>query len=363
MAHIRKIGKSYQIQYYLNGRKRYKQLPPNTPRAAVEAEKKKLEADLALHKAGIKRFTEHDRKPEFLSVAELADLVLEARQHEVARETIDRNRYAMQLFMEVIGFDTLVSELKPSHLDRFVKARFEAMQVFYQQRGRHFNEDRVKRGINKDLENIRTVFQAAVKKEILPEKLCLKIEKLKVDRQRLPNVLTSGEIERIAGHLQGEAWLAFWIIRYTGARRSEIARKSLGDDRGLKWKHIDFERNTIRLYAKKKEKRVPMHQKLCELLLARKAELRESFDSNAHVISLVRETLSDYFARAIAQAGIDKPGAVHILRHTAATSLLESGANIREVQEFLGHASITTTEIYTHVVQDRLESAVNRAFA
>ena len=63
-----------------------------------------------------------------------------------------------------------------------------------------------------------------------------------------------------------------------------------------------------------------------------------------------------------AKAGVDKPGAVHILRHTAATALLEAGANIREVQEFLGHSQLSTTEIYTHIVQEKLDSAVLRAF-
>jgi integrase len=210
------------------------------------------------------------------------------------------------------------------------------------------------------MENIRTVFQAAINKGMIPRDWIPRIEKFKVDRHRLPAVLDESEI--IANQLEGEARLAFWIIRYTGARRGEIARKKIGDERGLKWKHIDWMRNKIRLYAKKKEKLVPMHPNLRRLLLARKSELGEKFDPEAHVISLMRDTLSDYFARAMEKAGVDKPGAVHILRHTAATAMLETGTNIREVQEFLGHSSITTTEIYTHVVQEKLESAVLRAF-
>ena len=81
-----------------------------------------------------------------------------------------------------------------------------------------------------------------------------------------------------------------------------------------------------------------------------------------HVIGCVRDTLTEYFRRAMNKAGIDKAVAVHILRHSAATALLESGANIREVQEWLGYASITTTEIYTHVQQERIKAVVERAF-
>lgn len=203
----------------------------------------------------------------------------------------------------------------------------------------------------------------AVKKGLMPAQYLPKIEKLKVDRRRLPSFLNGEEINRMAAHLEGEALLAFWILRYSAARRGEIARKFLGDERGLKWKHVDWAGNRIRFYGKKKERLVPMHPKLREMLLERKNALGLSAQAEAHVISLVRDTLSDYFARARSQAGINKPGAVHILRHPAATTMLESGANIREIQTLLGHSSIAVTEIYTHVVQEKLESAVARAFA
>ena len=69
------------------------------------------------------------------------------------------------------------------------------------------------------------------------------------------------------------------------------------------------------------------------------------------------DTLTVYFWEAI-----KKRGAVHILRHTAATALLDAGANLREVQEFLGHSRVTTTEIYTHISKEKLKSKVDQAF-
>ena len=184
-----------------------------------------------------------------------------------------------------------------------------------------------------------------------------------VDRQRLPKILSDDEIINTSTHLEGEALLAFWIIRYTGARRGEIARKTLNDERGLKWKHINWNKRRIRLYAKKKEKLVPMHDKLRDILLARKGQLADNFNPEDHVIHFVRDTLTEKFKGAMKKAGIDKPGvAVHVLRHTAATKLLESGADIRDVQEFLGHSSITTTEIYTHIDMEKLKEKINKAF-
>ena len=60
------------------------------------------------------------------------------------------------------------------------------------------------------------------------------------------------------------------------------------------------------------------------------------------------------------QAGIAKKVSPHTFRHSFATHLVEGGADLRAVQEMLGHASITTTEIYTHLDQDYLKSTINQ---
>jgi len=122
-------------------------------------------------------------------------------------------------------------------------------------------------------------------------------------------------------------------------------------------------KDQIQLYAKKKEKLVPMHDKLRNILFESKEKLGFTFNPEDHVIHFVRDTLTEKFKEAMKKAEIDKPGvAVHVLRHTAATKLLEAGADIREVQEFLGHSSITTTEIYTHISKDKLKERVSKAF-
>ena len=121
-------------------------------------------------------------------------------------------------------------------------------------------------------------------------------------------------------------------------------------------------RNVVRLYAKKKERLIPLHPKVRKLLLDRKAELGAYFYPDDHIIRYVGPTLTAWFKEAMKNAGIDKPGSVHILRHTAATKILRASKNIRTTQEFMGHSKITTTEIYTHVIDGEVDKAVKEAF-
>ena len=67
--------------------------------------------------------------------------------------------------------------------------------------------------------------------------------------------------------------------------------------------------------------------------------------------------------RAALEAGVDKQISPHTLRHSYATHLLEGGANIRQVQELLGHESISTTEVYTHLDRTHLRRVVEDGFS
>jgi integrase/recombinase XerC len=153
------------------------------------------------------------------------------------------------------------------------------------------------------------------------------------------------------------------LLYATGARVSEIC--------GLDFEDLDFHRNTIRVLGKgNKERMIPMgapsvkalntYINDARALLANEKSERALFlgargkriDQRA-VRTIVYEALS-------ALEGVERMGP-HALRHSAATHLLEGGADLRTVQEILGHASLATTQIYTHVSTDRLRQAFKQA--
>jgi len=137
--------------------------------------------------------------------------------------------------------------------------------------------------------------------------------------------------------------LVLALLYYAGLRLSEV--------RNLKWEDIDFEREVIHVKQAKgeKERVVFLHKKLKELLM--KYGIKKSG------IVLVSDRWKRYNERTIQQivknaarkAGIKKKVTPHTLRHSFATHLLEARADIRYIQQLLGHKSLRTTQIYTHV--------------
>lgn len=143
---------------------------------------------------------------------------------------------------------------------------------------------------------------------------------------------------------------------YSGLRISEL--------RGLDRDDVDFEAGTIHVRRGKggTARLLPLHPVAAHAI---RGYLRVREDEEAPLfMSRLRNRLStrsiQELVHAVARAaGITKHISAHKLRHTFATHLLERGADLRTIQELLGHASIATTQIYTHVVQAQKKRAVD----
>jgi integrase/recombinase XerC len=153
------------------------------------------------------------------------------------------------------------------------------------------------------------------------------------------------------------------VLYGSGIRISELVGLDLGD--------IDRQRSTIKVMGKgSKERIVPIGQPALTAvdnwINNARAELVSQSSGSALFIGSRGKRIDQRVARSVVyQAmeaiGSDKKLGPHTLRHSAATHLLEGGADLRTVQEILGHSSLATTQIYTHVSQERIKKAYEQA--
>jgi len=184
--------------------------------------------------------------------------------------------------------------------------------------------------------------------------------------RHLPQVLSTAEIDSILATIdlstpQGHRNRAILEVMYScGLRVSEAA--------GLRLSDLFMEDDIVRVTGKgDKQRLVPLspEAKKCILLYLPQRALGR-IDKKAEDVlflnkfgrALSRVMIFNVLREAAAAAGIDREISPHTLRHSFATHLLAGGADIRQVQELLGHSSVTTTEIYTHLDRSQLERSV-----
>lgn len=169
----------------------------------------------------------------------------------------------------------------------------------------------------------------------------------------LPNVLSKEEVQRLLTALDNQKHVAMLVVIYAcGLRRGELLK--------LKPTDILSERGLIHIRAAKgkKDRVVPVPAEVVQMLRDYYLVYRPKvwlFEGTIAGEVYSERSLQAVFHQALAKAKISKPATLHWLRHSYATHLLESGTDLRYIQEMLGHNSSRTTEIYTHVSRRRIE--------
>ena len=187
--------------------------------------------------------------------------------------------------------------------------------------------------------------------------------------QKLPRVLSVAEVDDLLAQprisepagLRDKAMLE--LLYATGVRVTELVSLNL--------EHINLENGFIRCYGKgSKERIVPLGDVavrfLGEYLARGRSKLTAGGKTDALCVNhrgnrLTRQGFWKIIKKYALMAGISRQIAPHTLRHSFATHLLENGADLRSVQEMLGHADIGTTQIYTHLTSKRVREVYDRS--
>jgi integrase/recombinase XerD len=201
---------------------------------------------------------------------------------------------------------------------------------------------------NQIVNAIKLFFRIMEKKTIDPDL----IHRPKREK-KLPNVLSKEEVKTLlesTSNLKHKTMLS--LIYACGLRRSELLHLKLND--------VDSKRNIliIRQSKNKKDRITPLSNKVLEMLRMYYSLYKPEkwlFEGHLKGEKYSEQSLQSVMKLALNRSKIDKPVSLHWLRHSYATHLLESGTDLRFIQELLGHSSSKTTEIYTHVSTKSLQ--------
>jgi integrase/recombinase XerD len=205
---------------------------------------------------------------------------------------------------------------------------------------------------------IRTFFKWLAKENVLLSNPASELELPKLEKRLPKHVLSVGEVEQVLNSIDladplGMRDRAMVETLYsTGMRRSELLHLAVVD--------LDTERGTLFIRQGKgaKDRMVPVGERAIRWIEKYQRELRPALvvapDPGTLFLTNYGEPftpgrLTQLVGRIVRGAGIGKTGACHLFRHTMATLMLEHGADVRFIQQMLGHARLTSTEIYTQV--------------
>lgn len=188
------------------------------------------------------------------------------------------------------------------------------------------------------------------------------------DEKKLPDFLTFNEIEQMLDCLdeQDEVMLrdkAIISIMYaSGLRLQEVSTLLLVN--------VDFSNSYLKVLGKgNKERIVPFYEEAGEILQLYISKVRSKIDVNncesvflnKHGNPLSKRYIEKIVEKVGVMAGINRKVHPHMLRHSFATHLLDNGADLRVVQELLGHENLSTTQIYTHITIDKLKDVIDKS--
>lgn len=221
--------------------------------------------------------------------------------------------------------------------------------------------------VNEKLSALRSFYRFLLRKKII-EISPMQVVKGPKKKKPLPAFVREEEMNRLLDDTDyGEGWegdrnrLIMQLFYETGVRRSELV--------GLNEADVDFYRGQIKVTGKRNKQRlIPFGGELKDALeayMARKAQEVPRIDDALFVLKNGKRVSGQWVyllvKRYLSQVSTLKKRSPHVLRHTFATAMLNNDAELEAVKELLGHASVSTTEVYTHTTFEELKNAYSAA--
>jgi len=281
-------------------------------------------------------------------------------EHNASTHTIRHYASDLAQFLEFLGEQSVKEWSAVTHVTvRSFLASLHAKQL-------------AKRSVARKLSALRSFFRFLMQEGQILSNPLTAVRSPKLEKP-LPKFLYADQTLRLLAQPDGSTSLGardramFELLYGSGIRVGELVGLDVGD--------VRIEVGMALVYGKGgKERWVPVGEHAADALRVYlekgRAELlaRSSKGANEEALFLNRDgtRLSDRSVRRILDKYVDRIADLnrispHTLRHTFATHLLEAGADLRSVQELLGHAHLSTTQVYTHVTKDHLQSIYNRA--
>ncbi|MFD2168881.1 site-specific tyrosine recombinase XerD [Tumebacillus lipolyticus] len=263
---------------------------------------------------------------------------------------------------DLIGYVSFLERSGVTDLNQTRRANIIGFLAELQRKGRATTT------ISRNLASLRAFYSFLLRDSLIDVDPTANLESPKIEK-RLPKVLSVKEVESLlegpdTGTVAGGRDKAMLELLYaTGIRVSELVSLNLSD--------VNLNMGFLKCFGKgSKERIIPLGSvaltTVSDYLLNSRGKLlrdqaEESLFLNHHGQRLSRQGFWKIIKKYAQSAQIEKEITPHTLRHSFATHLLENGADLRAVQEMLGHADISTTQIYTHLTKSRLKEVYAKA--
>ena len=257
-----------------------------------------------------------------------------------------------------LDLDAFYNFLKSENINSFKSVNYNVLRNYLISL---YEKNYSKKTISRNISTLRTFFKYLVSEEIISTNPSTLISNPKLDK-RLPNYVTYEELQKLFDSIDNSTVLGkrdlliLELLYSTGIRVSELVNLKLSD----------INHGEIRVRGKGNKERIVLYGKVCSKRLIdyaknSRSELCKKIDNQYLILNKNGNKMSTRGVELILENIVRKSGlkihvTPHTIRHTFATHMLNEGADLKSVQELLGHENLSTTQVYTHISNERLRN-------